>query len=90
MVSSTTIVEVKAEGLVGVRWGRREKASLAMRLGVRRTELGCRVSGRGSDRVMAVIVVGWMLARTDCVAEVRRRGRAGVDGLHFDRCPKMM
>lgn len=48
MVSSTTIVEVKAEGLVGVRWGRREKASLAMRLGVRRTELGCRVSGEAA------------------------------------------
>lgn len=39
---------VKAEGLVGVRWGRREKASLAMRLGVRRTELGCRVSGEAA------------------------------------------
>lgn len=80
MVSSTAIVDVKAEGLVAVGRGRREKASLAMRLGVRRTGLGCRGLWRGSDRVMAVVVVGWILARTDCVAEVRRRGRAGVDG----------
>ena len=88
VVSSTTIVKP----LLGASWSRRkarrsgvgEKASLAMRLEVRRAGL----SGfwRGSDRVMAV--VGWMLARTGW--SLRCEGGAEPEWTGCASVPEMM